>query len=132
MLPRRAGVGDDGTLTLPVSLYPHDLSGTYAEQSSRKMDLFFDHPWRTRNVMRYVLPPGFVVEDLPRGGSVQGPLVQFTQTITKTNDGFIVDEDTAIVVRRIAVADYPRFRKDALAADALMKRTLRITRKGTK
>ncbi|MDP2339754.1 MAG: DUF3857 and transglutaminase domain-containing protein [Deltaproteobacteria bacterium] len=129
-LPKRAGVESDGTLVMPLSLYPHDLAGNYAEQSTRRYPLFFDHPWRTRNVMRYVLPRGYELAELPTGGTVHGDQVRFTQTITRTKDGFVVDEDTAIIVRRVALEDYARFRKDALAADKLMKRTLRIVKKG--
>jgi hypothetical protein len=114
---------------MPLSLYPHDVAGNYAGQSSRRFELFVERPWRTRNVMRYVLPAGFVVETLPSGGSVVGPHLQFTQTVTKTADGFIVDEDTAITSRRIPVVDYPAFREQALAADRLMKRKLRIVRR---
>ena len=66
----------------------------------------------------------------PEGGVVNGPHVRFTQKITKTKDGFVVDEDTAITVRRVPLAEYAAFRKDALAADQLMKRTLRIVKKG--
>lgn len=128
VMPRRADVDVGGTLVMPLSLYPHDLAGNYAEQSSRRFGLFFDHPWRTRNVMRYVLPRGYELAELPAGGVVEGPQVRFTQTITRTKDGFVVDEDTAITVRRVAVADYARFRADCLAADKLMKRTLRIVK----
>ena len=82
-----------GTLSMAISLYPHDLSGVYAELSARTTDVFVDHPWRTRNVMRYVLPRGWRVEDLPAGGEVKSQHLAFTQTITRTPDGFIVDED---------------------------------------
>ena len=130
VLPKRASVEADGSLVMPLSLYPHDLAGNYADQSTRRFPLFFDHPWRTRNVMRYVLPRGYELAALPEGGVVNGPHVRFTQKITRTKDGFIVDEDTAITVRRIPLAEYAAFRKDALAADQLMKRTLRIVKKG--
>ncbi len=129
VFPKRAVVEADGSLVMPLSLYPHDVAGNYAGQSSRRFELFVERPWRTRNVMRYVLPAGFVVETLPSGGSVVGPHLQFTQTVTKTADGFIVDEDTAITSRRIPVVDYPAFREQALAADRLMKRKLRIVRR---
>ena len=113
---------------MAVSLYPHDLTGSYAEQSTRKTDIFIDHPWRTRNVMRYVLPAGYAVAELPSGGTVKGDHVSFTQVITKTADGFIVDEDTSILTRRIPQKDYATFRDACLRADALMKRKLRIVR----
>ena len=113
---------------MAISLYPHDLVGNYAEQSARKTDIFLDHPWRTRNVMRYVLPAGLMPVDLPTGGTVTSEHLSFTQIITKTADGFIVDENTAILSRRIPAADYAAFRDAALKADALMKRKLRIRR----
>jgi len=115
-----------------LSLYPHDVAGNYADQSTRRFELFIDHPWRTRNVMRYVVPAGMQVVDLPKGGVVTGEHLQFTQTVTPTPDGFIVDEDTAITSRRIPVEDYAAFRDQALAADRLMKRKLRLVRATTK
>jgi tetratricopeptide (TPR) repeat protein len=126
VLPARATKQPDGSLSMPLSLYPHDLAGSYADQSTRRFSLWLDHPWRTRNVVRYVLPAGFVALDLPSGGRVDGRFVRFVQTITKTADGFVVDEDASMLTRRVDVADYARFRAEALAADALMKRTLRI------
>jgi hypothetical protein len=80
--------------------------------------------------MRYVLPDGMTVESLPEGGVVETPHLRFRQVITRTADGFLVDEDTAILSRRIPVADYAAFRAAALAADQLMKRRLRIVPAG--
>src|SRR5206468_11120434 len=117
-------------LSMALSLYPHDLSGNYAEQSTRKTDIFAEHPWRTRNVMRYVLPAGYAVAELPEGGTVKSEHVVFTQKITKTDDGFIVDEDTALLSRRIPLKDYASFREACLKADAFMKRKLRIVPRG--
>lgn len=130
-LPERAVRDASGGLTMALSLYPHDLVGNYAEQSTRKTDIFLDRPWRTRNVMRYVVPADVAVADLPTGGTVKSKYLSFTQTITKTDDGFIVDEDTSILVRRIPVADYAAFREAALKADALMKRKVRFVRKSS-
>lgn len=127
-LPHRAVVDADGSLTMQLSLYPHDLTGSYGARSTRKTDVWVEYPWRTRNVMRYVLPPGFEVADLPSGGVVDGPLLSFTQIVTRTADGFIVDEDTALRARRVPVASYAQLRTAAIAADALMKRRVRLSR----
>lgn len=126
ILPKRAVVENDGSLVMPLSLYPHDLTGNYAETSSRRFELFVDHPWRTRNVMHYVLPPGMRVHDLPRGGRVENRHLRFVQTVVPTADGFTVDEDTALLSRRIPVADYAAFREAALTADRFMKRKIHI------
>jgi hypothetical protein len=132
ILPRRADVDPEGALILPVSLYPHGLVSSYADASTRRFDVFIDHPWRTRNVMRYVLPPGYVIDEFPDGGVVESQHLVFRQTITPTADGFIVDEDTAIVSRRIPQSEYASFRDAAVAADALMKRRLRIVPRGVR
>lgn len=129
-LPNRAVRAQSGALTLPLSLYPHDLTGSYARLSTREHDVWVTYPWRTRNVMRYRLPPGFAAIDLPDGGVVETPHLRFVQRITRTEDGFIVDEDTMIRSRRIPRADYEAFRRAALNADALMKRKVRIERRG--
>jgi hypothetical protein len=130
VLPARAARQPDGSWSMPVSLYPHDLAGNYAEQSARRFPLFVDHPWRTRNVMRYVLPADWSVRDLPEGGRVDGRFIRFVQKVERTADGFIVDEDTALLVRRVEVDEYEQFRAEALAADRWMKRTLRIVPEG--
>jgi len=132
VLPARASKNPDGSWSMPVSLYPHDLAGNYADQSMRRFALFLDHPWRTRNVMRYVLPPGWTVRDLPPGGRVDGRFVRFVQTVEQSADGFVVDEDTSLLARRVEVADYEQFRAEALAADQLMKRTLRVVPQGVR
>lgn len=125
-LPERAVRGDSGSWVLALSLYPHDLVGSYAQQSSRRTTIFVERPWRTRNVMRYVLPPGVRAVALPTGGDVVSPHLAFRQTVTATADGFIVDEDTALLSRRIPASDYPAFREAALRADALMKQRIRL------
>ncbi len=124
--PARAAHLPDGSWSMPLSLFPHNLTGGYAEQSTRRFAVFVDHPWRTRNVMRYVLPPGTLVPDLPMGGRVDGTFIRFVQTVTRTADGFVVDEDTALLARRIEPERYQQFRQEALAADRLMKRTIRL------
>jgi hypothetical protein len=76
--------------------------------------------------MRYVLPAGMHVEELPKGGRVESAHIVFVQTVTQTANGFIVDEDTSMLSRRIPVAEYRTFREATIAADRLMKRKIRI------
>ncbi len=128
-IPDRATTASDGSLVMPISLYPHGLARSYAERSQREQALWLSHPWRTRNVMRYRLPPGYVVVDLPKSQSVESEHLRFKQTITPTEDGFVVDEDTAILSRIIPESDYQEFRQAALAADAMMRRKVRLARR---
>ena len=41
-MPERASQQSDGSFSMALSLYPHDLSGNYAQQSARKTDIFLD------------------------------------------------------------------------------------------
>jgi len=126
-VPRRAQVTNDG-LVLPLSLYPHELTGGYAPTKERSHDLLFDHAWRTHNVMRYRLPPGFTAPTLPPGIVVDTPHLGLVQRIERTSDGFVVDETTEIRSRRIPRADYAAFRAACMQADAAMQRRLLLVR----
>lgn len=125
-LPERGVRESSGSWVMALSLYPHDLVGNYAQASTRQTATFIDRPWRTHNVMRYVLPSHLRVVELPTGGSVDSEHIRFQQRVTRTEDGFIVDEDTAVLSRRIPPEDYAAFRDAALRADALMKRKVRL------
>jgi hypothetical protein len=76
--------------------------------------------------MRYRLPPGLEVVDLPSTREVQSEHLVFTQRIERTEDGFLVDEETSLESRRVPVEDYPAFRAAALQADSMMKRVVRL------
>ena len=76
--------------------------------------------------MRYRLPPKYRVMEFPKGEVIRSEHLFFQQRVSPTEDGFVVDEDTMLLFRRLPVGDYPDFREAALAADAQMKRKVRI------
>jgi hypothetical protein len=126
VLPGRATRESDGALVMPLSLYPHDLVQSYARRSDRTQPVWLEAPWKTRNVMRYKLPTGYVATELPTSSVVDAPGFRFEQKITVTSDGFIVDEETTFSARHIPLEDYAAVR-DALArADALMRKRVRM------
>ncbi|MFZ9888990.1 MAG: DUF3857 domain-containing protein, partial [Myxococcota bacterium] len=127
-VPHRAILVDEATLLLPLSLYPQQLATNYARQSSRQHDVWAAYPWRTRNVMRYRLPPGYVLAELPPSGRVNSEHLSFEQRISLDRGAIVVEEDTRLLSRRIPKEDYPRFRAAALAADQLMQRRMRLVR----
>jgi hypothetical protein len=57
---------------------------------------------------------------------VENAHIRFIQTVVPTADGFTVDEDTALLSRRIPMTDYAAFRDAAITADRFMKRKIRI------
>jgi hypothetical protein len=126
VLPGRATRERDGALVMPLSLYPHDLVQSYARRSDRSQPVWLEAPWKTRNVMRYRLPAGFVATDLPASSVVEAPGFRFEQRLTTTTDGFIVDEETSFATRQIPVENYAAVREALTRADALMRKRVRI------
>jgi hypothetical protein len=130
-LPGRAQPVDGGW-RLPISLYPHGLASAYAASPRRLSDVVLDHPWQTRNVMRYVLPPGVQPRRLPAPRTIETPHLRFVQHIELAADGaVVVDELTELPSRRVPLADYPLFREACLAADAAMQQRLDLERIGS-
>ncbi|MFH1808903.1 MAG: DUF3857 domain-containing protein [Pseudomonadota bacterium] len=126
-LPARAQPVDGGW-RLPISLYPHGLASAYASSPQRRTDLVLDHPWRTRNVMHYTLPPGVRGRALPQPVRITTPHLVFEQRIEATAEGVLVDEVTELPSRRVPVADYQGFREACLRADAAMQQRLELVR----
>ena len=129
-IPDRAVKTQRGDWLMPISLYPHGLTNSFARNSRRQHDVWLTYPWRTRNVMRYRLPDGYVVSDLPKSRSVESKHMNFSQRIREMPDGFVVEEDTQIKSRTIPLDEYQAFRKATLQADAIMKRKVRISAAG--
>jgi Tfp pilus assembly protein PilF len=127
-IPGRATEVGEGELALPISLYPHGLVGSYARRSERKLPVWLDHPWRIRNEMRYVLPDGWEIADLPASSRVESEHLIFTQRIERTEDGFLVEEDTQIRSRSIPAESYAELQRAAAEADAIMQRRVRLRR----
>lgn len=115
------GQPDGPVLRVPITLYPHELAREYAPTATRRHDVVLNFPFITRNRMRFVLPQGATVEDLPSSGTVSSPHFEFTQTITGQADGYVVEEVAHLKSRRIPAADYPRFRQALLEADRRMR-----------
>ena len=129
-VPHFAKVEGD-SLLMPVSLFPHALTASYADRSERHQGVWLRWPWRTTNQMEFHLPAGFHVEAPPSGGEIRGRYLRFKQTVRLRSGGrgggtLVVNEDTVLPAREIPAAAYPTFRRQTLAADKLMTRTVRL------
>ena len=126
-VPGRAKVVKDG-LELPLSLYPQDLVKSYAANDERLYDVVVRNPWRGENRMRYILPAGFALPDLPKDLRIDNPHLLFKQSFERFDDGFAVVETTVLRSKKIPVKDYAAFRQACLKADAAMQRRLLLQR----
>ena len=79
--------------------------------------------------MRYRLPEGYSVVDLPKSEIIKTPFFKFSQEIEPTEDGFELVEEVELPKKEIPVEAYPEFRRAVIAADRLMERRVRLSPK---
>ncbi|MCC7384102.1 MAG: DUF3857 domain-containing protein [Deltaproteobacteria bacterium] len=126
-LPRYAQVAG-ARLILPLTLFPHQVANAYATVATRKYPLFAQHPWSTRNVIEYRLPPGTALESLPEGVNLDTPYVSLQQRVERTEHGFVTDDTVTLKAKLIPAADYPAFREACLAIDRALERKVVVRR----
>jgi tetratricopeptide (TPR) repeat protein len=123
----RYGAEEDNRYLIPVALFQHQVANAYASLASRKTDLVDKHPWSTRNVIRYVLPKGAVLESIPEGEwKIDSAHISLVQNVRRTPDGFETDDVVTLKNARVPAADYAEFRKTCLAIDRALGRTVVI------
>lgn len=122
----RYGVEESGRYIIPVALFQHQVASAYGALATRKTDLYSNHPWATRNVVRYRLPPGATIELLPEGVSIDTSHVALAQTVKVVPGGFETDDTVTLKTRRVPAAEYAEFRRACLAIDRALARRVVI------
>ena len=120
------GVREDGTLRVPLTLFPHRVAEAYAGLAEREEDMRIDYAWTTTNVIRYALPSGMTVKQLPQSDSVDNPFISLQQTVQAVDGGYETIDTLTLKTDRIAAADYPAFRAACLAIDRALERDVII------
>jgi transglutaminase-like putative cysteine protease/Tfp pilus assembly protein PilF len=118
-------------MSAPITLYPHELEAAYARGSTRTHELVLGPPGRTVNVMRFVAPEGWEVQDLPPsgGGEVEGAL-RFQQDVERTADGWTVTETLEVLGGRVPADRYGELRAFARASDERQRARVTLRRGG--
>jgi tetratricopeptide (TPR) repeat protein len=125
VVPRHGSV-EDGRLALPVALFEHEVARSFAQLPARRTAIHLEHPWATRNVVRYELPEGATLETLPAGMAIESEHVSLVQTVRAVPGGFETDDTVTIRSRVVPVEDYARFREACLAIDRALARKVVI------
>ena len=123
----RYGQLEPERLTIPVTLFQHQVSGAYTTLAERKLDLYISHPWSTRNVIRYRLPKGAKIEELPKGVSIDSEHIALVQKIRRVEGGFQTDDQVTLKSRVIPAKAYAKFRQACLAIDRALARKVIIS-----
>jgi tetratricopeptide (TPR) repeat protein/transglutaminase-like putative cysteine protease len=122
----RYGKLEEGVLSIPVALFRHEVAGTYAKLAERRTTLTITHPWSTQNVIRYRLPEGARVVELPESVTIDTEHIRLEQLVRKTEDGFETDDTVTMKSKQIQVEDYAEFREGCLAIDRALARKVVI------
>ncbi len=124
----RYGKVEAGGLVLPATLFQHRVADSYAVLAERKTDLVVEHAWRTRNRVRYELPPGQKIIELPTSVVIDSEYLKLEQTIERTDGGFVTDDTVTFKKKRVPHAAYPDFRRAALEIDRALGRRVVLSR----
>jgi tetratricopeptide (TPR) repeat protein/transglutaminase-like putative cysteine protease len=118
----------DGSLSFTLLLAPQTLTSDYAALAEREHDVVFRFPWTTTKTLRYVLPEGAKVVELPE--PFETDTEQFTCSIScAEEDGAVVVTCTLVLkVVRVPVAEYAAFRETCQAIDEKQSERIRISR----
>lgn len=122
----RYGTVEDGSLTIPVALFQHQVASAYAKLADRSTTLTITHPWATQNVVEYQLPKSAKLVELPESIEIQSKHISLVQKVTRTERGFLVDDVVRMTTKEIPAEDYPEFREACLAIDRALARKVVI------
>lgn len=122
----RYGTVEDGSLTIPVALFQHQVAGAYAKLAERRTTLTISHPWSTQNVVEYRLPRSAKVVKLPEGLTIESKHISLVQQVRRTEHGFIADDVVTMSSKEVPAEDYPEFRETCLAIDRALARKVVI------
>lgn len=103
---------DDGQrkFILPVGRQKN-LLDAYAKQAERDQDLSIRVPFANETEIRYRLGPTKTVGEVPRDTEMKSKFGSLAIDYERDGDDLLVDVRYSIDVQRVAVEDYPEFRK---------------------
>ena len=118
----------DGTVSFKAFLSPQNLTSNYASLAEREHDIVLRFPWMSTKTMRYVLPEGATVLELPEPFELHTKHLDCSIT-TSEQDGAVVVEYTIVMkALRISVSEYAAFRDTCRAIDEKQSERIRISR----
>lgn len=83
----------------------------YASLAERRFDLVMQSPWRNRFTLRYALPAGYSVAELPQEVKEETPFGRLHLTYRMDGNTLVADGEVALTVARVKAEDYPAFRE---------------------
>jgi hypothetical protein len=118
---------DDGRrkFVLPVGRQKN-LLDAYAKQAKRDQDLSSRVPFANETQIRYRLGGTKTIEEMPRGTEKKSKFGSLKIDYQKDGEDLIVDVRYSIDTQRVAVEDYPEFRKFMADVNAALNDSIAI------
>ncbi|XXF79281.1 DUF3857 domain-containing protein [Myxococcaceae bacterium GXIMD 01537] len=83
----------------------------YAALAERRFDLVMQGPWLNTFALRYTLPAGFSVAEMPEPLEEQTPFGRLRLTYRKEGNTLVAEGELALTTARVKAEDYPAFRE---------------------
>jgi hypothetical protein len=115
-------------VSFKLLLAPQDLTQHYAGLAEREHDVMLDFLWTITKTVRYVLPDGAQVVDLPEPFELDTAHVACSITCAEEEGAVVVRSTVTVKVVRVPVDEYAAFREAVRAIDDKQSERIRISR----
>ncbi|RKH34402.1 DUF3857 domain-containing protein, partial [Corallococcus sicarius] len=110
-IPRYAEVFPGGNLRFLPFGTGRTYQQAYASLAERRFDLVMQSPWVNTFKLRYTLPGGYTVAELPQPVEETTPFGHVKLSYRVENGTLVADGEVALSVARIKASEYPQFRE---------------------
>ena len=126
--PKYATRSNDGSMTFKGFFGGYNLTKIYAGLSERKHDLVIDYPWTSEKTLKYELPEGFRVAEVPEDFHNENDFAECHIVYEKADGAVTVKMKFVMKANRIDVDQYAKFREFCQLVDEKQNEKIRISR----
>ncbi len=131
-IPRYAEVLPGGSLRFLPFGTGRTYQQAYASLAERRFDLVMQSPWVNTFKLRYTLPGGYTVADMPQAVEETTKFGRVKLSYRVENGALVADGEVALTVARIKADEYPQFREFLGRVDRAFGRRILLQGPGQK
>ncbi|NNC17848.1 DUF3857 domain-containing protein [Corallococcus exiguus] len=131
-IPRYAEVLPGGSLRFLPFGTGRTYQQAYASLAERRFDLVMSSPWVNTFKLRYTLPGGYTVAEMPQAVEETTQFGRVKLSYRVENGALIADGEVALSVARIKADEYPQFREFLGRVDRAFGRRILLQGPGQK
>ncbi|MBN8469602.1 DUF3857 domain-containing protein [Corallococcus exiguus] len=131
-IPRYAEVLPGGSLRFLPFGTGRTYQQAYASLAERRFDLVMSSPWVNTFKLRYTLPGGYTVAEMPQAVEETTKFGRVKLSYRVENGALVADGEVALSVARIKADEYPQFREFLGRVDRAFGRRIMLQGPGQK